>query len=380
MTSLRPFAIATAIALLPSALWAQTAFLAELNGGQETPAVASAGTGTGRVLLDLNTSMIEIDLSVSGLGSPITAAHIHAAAIGVPGGVVIPLTGVGPTWSQSAGPLTPAQITALQSSNWYFNVHTTGFVNGEVRGQITPSLNRFDAYALGSKETPPNGSPGIGVGVFTLLPGGQLQYTANASGTIGTVDQAHLHEGLPGIPGGVIFPLTKTGPTTWSGMTGVLTAVQRAKLRAGFYYLNIHTTSFVNGELRGQVVPSFTQYGSPCPGTPGNPVADGSGAPVPNSPWTIDLTNGLPGGAGSLMLSGGAADIPVFGVCSFLLNPAPILFAAPVPLDGAGNFTLPVNLPPPMPIGWLAFQFAVIDGGAAGGVALSNGLAVSLNE
>lgn len=363
--------------LLAGALPAQSLFLADLNGAQEP--TASTGTGKGQVTLNILTNIARVELSASGLSSPITAAHIHLGPIGVPGGIIFPLAGTGPTWTQTIGPLTPAQLNDLRSGNWYFNVHTMTNPGGEIRGQITAADRRFDAYATGAKETPPNGSAGIGIGEFTLLPGKELQYSVSSSGTMGAVTQAHIHEGLPGVPGGIVFPLSTTGPNSFGGMTAPLTDLQIAKLRAGFYYLNIHTTTFGAGEIRGQITPSFTGYGPGCAGTAGVPNFDASGTPVPNGNLTLSLTNGLPGGSGALLFSAGADRIPLLG-CNLLLAPAPILLSFPVPLDGAGSLTLPFVMPPTAGNVWLYLQFAGLDGGAPGGLSMSNGLGWNFNE
>ena len=95
-------------------------FSARLDGSQEVPANASAGTATAS--LTLTPSGLLVDLTATGLSGPITAAHFHNAATGVNGPVVRTLTGdfIAGTTTASAlwryddpEPLTPALVAEL---------------------------------------------------------------------------------------------------------------------------------------------------------------------------------------------------------------------------------------------------------------------------
>ena len=78
-------------------------------------------------------------LEVSKIG-PATAAHIHEAAAGVNGPVVVSLSA--PTNGSSAGCIDTgdadlaADITLRESSNYYVNVHNAEFPGGAVRAQL----------------------------------------------------------------------------------------------------------------------------------------------------------------------------------------------------------------------------------------------------
>jgi hypothetical protein len=81
----------------------------------------------------------------------------------------------------------------------------------------------------------------------------------------------HLHFGATGVAGPVVFgfqnlpsaesgtgtipdqTFTATGFTAPSGITDFADAV--SKLKAGMFYMNLHTTACSSGEVRGQVVP-----------------------------------------------------------------------------------------------------------------------------
>jgi hypothetical protein len=68
-----------------------------LSGSSEVPPTASGGTGTGTMVVNLDTGVVSsASISVSGLSGPVTAAHIHQAAAGVNGTVVVAVTATTP--------------------------------------------------------------------------------------------------------------------------------------------------------------------------------------------------------------------------------------------------------------------------------------------
>jgi len=85
-----------------------------------------------------------MDRSVSGsvttTGIAGTAAHIHLAAPGRNGPVIVPLNKTGDNvWSVPPGiRLNDAQYEAFKLGNLYVNVHSANNPAGEIRGQITP--------------------------------------------------------------------------------------------------------------------------------------------------------------------------------------------------------------------------------------------------
>lgn len=107
-----------------------------LTGDQEVPPVKSAGAGTGTIAIGTDRT---VSGSVTSTGITGTAAHIHVAAPGTNGPVILPLTKDGDTFTVPAGAkLTDAQFASFQAGNLYVNVHTAANPGGEIRGQLKP--------------------------------------------------------------------------------------------------------------------------------------------------------------------------------------------------------------------------------------------------
>ncbi|HTI47371.1 MAG TPA: CHRD domain-containing protein [Casimicrobiaceae bacterium] len=135
-----PRLVARALAVAAFALGAQFALAADvkvaLSGDQEVPPVKTEAKGTGTIMVNDDKS-VSGSITVSGL-TP-TAAHIHEAAAGKNGGVIIPLTKSGDGFAVPAGAkLTDAQYEAFKKGDLYVNVHTAANPGGEIRAQLKP--------------------------------------------------------------------------------------------------------------------------------------------------------------------------------------------------------------------------------------------------
>jgi CHRD domain-containing protein len=106
-----------------------------LSGANEVPPNSSAATGSGSFTIGADKS---VSGSVTAKGMTPTAAHIHMAAPGVNGPVIVPLTQADNTFSTPAGAkLTDEQYAAYLAGNLYVNVHSKAFPGGEIRAQLT---------------------------------------------------------------------------------------------------------------------------------------------------------------------------------------------------------------------------------------------------
>lgn len=115
-------------------------FKATLNAAQEvaTPAVNSPATGSGLLFLDGTTATYLI--GYQDLVGGLTASHLHGpAAPGANAGVKLGFVVVTSTKEgviNGQGTLDAATISALESGNTYFNIHTSTYGGGEIRGQV----------------------------------------------------------------------------------------------------------------------------------------------------------------------------------------------------------------------------------------------------
>jgi len=118
-------------------------FTISMTGSQETPPNLSLAAGGGVAVFDTTTDMISVSVFFVGLSAPATASHIHDGAPGVPGAIIVsfvPFTPASTSGSIVGGPLAfpAADIPDLMAGNTYFNIHSSTFAAGEIRGQLIP--------------------------------------------------------------------------------------------------------------------------------------------------------------------------------------------------------------------------------------------------
>ena len=151
--------------ILPALASAQN-FIATLNGAQDG---GGARTGSGLFNLTLSGTTMTISGTFSGISGDFRDAHIHgASAPGVNSGVlysIVPYLTLGgdnksgtvtgtismiPTPNGRDVPIAQ-QLADLNSGLWYFNVHSSLFTGGEIRGQIlaVPEPSTWALMALG---------------------------------------------------------------------------------------------------------------------------------------------------------------------------------------------------------------------------------------
>ena len=110
-------------------------FLATLNGVSEVPANSSMATGTATLTYNSETKIFSIIVNFYCVTA--TGAHIHKGAPGIPGGVIFPFASpvISPI-SYTSVALDSTQQSDLNASQYYVNIHSTGYPSGEIRGQL----------------------------------------------------------------------------------------------------------------------------------------------------------------------------------------------------------------------------------------------------
>lgn len=330
------------VAAMATTASAQTVFSAVLDGAQEVPANVSANTGTGLFILNPFTNALSYTINITGLTGALSGAHIHTGNVGSNGGIIVNLSG-GPTVFSGSATLTAGQVTTLKASGLYVNIHSATFPSGEVRGQITPGRDQFVVVLSGNKEVPPVPTPATGAGTLTLNGSNQVAYDVSFSGLTGNFTASHIHDGFAGANGGVLFALNQTSPGNLTGTTAALTAAQRAKMRGTGHYVNVHSTTFGSGEIRGQVTASFLPYGTGCAHPGGLATLSGSGVTRPGGNISIAVNNGM-NSFGILFVGIAGFNGSIGFGCPFYVNPA-VLLSVTLPLPPGGAITLPSALP-----------------------------------
>ena len=129
-------------------------------------------------------------------------------------------------------------------------------------------------HMIGGEENPANASQAQGQAIFRLSEDGtELQYKLIVA-NIENVLQSHIHMAPAGVNGGIVVWLYPSAPpaslipgrsdgilaegvirdaNVIGALSGQGVAGLMAAIRAGNTYVNVHTTQFPPGEIRGQV-------------------------------------------------------------------------------------------------------------------------------
>ena len=174
---IQALALSAALCMGTSVFAGPITYTAVLSGANENPANASPGTGFATVVLDTAAHTLSIDVTFAGLGSPVTAAHIHCCIAapgnagvatqtptfaGFPSGVTsgnylqVFDTTLATTFNSTfvtANGGTPAGAeaqleTGLLAGEAYFNIHTTQLGGGEIRGFLDQAVPEPASLAL----------------------------------------------------------------------------------------------------------------------------------------------------------------------------------------------------------------------------------------
>lgn len=112
----------------------------------------------------------------------------------------------------------------------------------------------FDAQLSGASEVPPVATAASGscTGVLTGFPGGDdPSFHITCQHNVADATMAHIHLGVPGEENPPTFDLGDPDniDETWDN----LSVDQAIRLLSGGYYVNVHSPTFPDGEIRGQL-------------------------------------------------------------------------------------------------------------------------------
>ncbi|GAB0495158.1 hypothetical protein MMPV_006456 [Pyropia vietnamensis] len=228
---------------------------------------------SGSIVVSGSYEMLSDRLAVDIAGG----AHLHMGITGMNGPVVIVLKselaadGRSGKFLAANNTFTPeaAFIQALKDRKVYLNVHSLAVPSGEIRGQVlsATSSSAFSTLLFGSEQVPdPVTTDAIGGASIELFGRKTVAVTGsftNLSSPLATdiAMGAHLHNGAAGANGPVYQPLKST--TSNGGKDGMFLLDDNVyrianmsdvtSLLTGNTYVNVHSTQFRSGEIRGQV-------------------------------------------------------------------------------------------------------------------------------
>lgn len=114
-----------------------TVWTAALSSGQEVPPQVVKDPNAHGLFKGTRTgTTLKWRLTFAKLSGPATAAHIHMAAKGKPGPIVVPLCGPCTSGQTGTVTLTTEELAAFKKHLLYVNVHTAKNPAGEIRGQL----------------------------------------------------------------------------------------------------------------------------------------------------------------------------------------------------------------------------------------------------
>lgn len=240
-----------------------------MSGQFERPALNNTASGFGTMRIEGN--QLYIDLRYSGLSGTATAGHIHGPAnASVNAGVIIDLSPYnGGAWGSSGTisgviPLTPAHKAMILDGKTYVNIHTSANPGGEVRGQIMPVVLQANITGLNERPTP-RVTPAASQSTIFLV-GTQLTFNIAYENLTAPATVAHIHG--PANSGGAagvlidLMPYHNGAPGQSGSFNGTLLLAPNVHttLVDRLTYVNIHSSTYPGGEVRGQILakPSAT--------------------------------------------------------------------------------------------------------------------------
>ncbi len=241
---------------------------AQANGGLGT---GSAAKGFGVYVLSADQKQLGIYVE-HNVVSP-TNGHIHYGVPAVEGPPAFPFSSftspIIETWN-----LDPDDVDSLLNNGLYVNLHTAAFPSGEIRGQLEKEPITSPITMNDNQENlcAGNGSTKVGAGQTTLRPFGKeltLSATHNVVGPTG----AHIHQAPACVDGSIVFPI----PSPTSPMKGIwyLSSADVIDYLRKELYLNLHSTPFPSGEIRGQF-----EFVNCCLGGRGDVNSDGNNSTI----------------------------------------------------------------------------------------------------
>lgn len=232
-----------------------------LTGKQQLPSNYSDKAGAG--YLSLNKHTKELKIRVNAPTTDFTDASLNLGHVGINGSKILDLTkepnlAINSSWY---GDLTisQAQEDELNTAGLYVHANSGTYPAGEIRGQII-SAKKFDFthFTLSARqEIPAPTSNAMGDGYILLNKESYAIEMRVHVYDVNDATSAELADGKPGVVGTSVIALESTSAANniWQlPASTTLTPDQKQKMMDADLYVSVKSTSFNNGELRGQIV------------------------------------------------------------------------------------------------------------------------------
>ena len=214
-----------------------------LNVGAADTITVSADTGA--AALPVTVTLCQTSIATAGCASPPAATVAIPVASGAGVGLAV--------FVQASGFIPPDPAASRIFVRFKDAGGTTrGATSIAIEAQGFPGGPSLRAFLDGSQEVPPTSSAAAGSVFFSFNPTTrELSFSVILANLEGSQTAAEIHGPAPA---GANAPTLFSLPLGNSSGTLTLTAVQAADLLAGLWYVNVLTTAFPGGEIRGQIL------------------------------------------------------------------------------------------------------------------------------
>ena len=217
------------------------AFGIKMDGAQAGQ--ASNGKGTGYVSWDSASTKVSYHMTYAGLNAPLTVAHFHSArTTGV-------IQGIGFTDSTASGfwNVPDSVLHLLIRGELYVNIHTSFATGGEIRGAVVPYGEFTFGVAIDGAQASTislaQGTAWVSLDRFAT----KAKYHMTYASLGGTYAGSHFHAGAL-----ILKAITFVGNVADGDWLNLSDSNLRDLLK-GDVYINIHSSLFGDGEIRGNL-------------------------------------------------------------------------------------------------------------------------------
>ena len=230
-----------------------------MSAEQMVPASGSSRELTAEVVADENALTLEINVDVSGF-SELETITLRTGFAGSNGSAVDELSASNTpniwTLKYEEGDFSQESINKLLAGQYYLKLVTGEYQDGELRGQILTSNLRLDIFSMSNLLVTPTGTDSSlkGTGYATINESDTSLVLYSWVDETGTDFSARLYQGAINTDGRLIQELDSVigNDSAWQ-LEYSLEADEWTAINNGHLYLQMHSSVYPRGEIRGQI-------------------------------------------------------------------------------------------------------------------------------